>query len=81
MIDIRHNVILRDFVEESKAEGRVEGRTEGMTEVLRGQLKAKFGPLPKWAQERLAGASTVQLERWVKRILTAKTLEGALDKK
>ena len=46
--------------------------------ILRGLLETKFGSVPKWVDERLAAATSVQLERWLKRTLTADTLEGVL---
>ena len=49
--------------------------------MLRGQLATKFGRLPKWVDERLEEATSVQIERWAKKILTADTLEGVLGKK
>ena len=49
--------------------------------MLRGQLDTKFGKLPKWVDERLEEATSVQIERWLKKILTADTLEGVLGKK
>lgn len=48
--------------------------------MLRGQLKTKFGSLPKWVDEPLETASSAQLERWSKKILTVGTLEGVLGK-
>ena len=49
--------------------------------MLRGQLTTKFGRLPKWVDDRLDAASSVQVERWSKKILTADTLEGVLGKR
>ena len=49
--------------------------------MLRGMLATKFGSLPKWVDERLEAATSVQFERWSKKILTADTLEGVLGKK
>lgn len=49
--------------------------------MLRGMLATKFGRLPKWVDERLEEATSVQIERWSKKILTAATLEGVLGKK
>jgi hypothetical protein len=54
---------------------------KGQTKILRGQIKAKFHTLPKWADERLESASSVQVQRWSKKILTADTLEGVLGKR
>jgi hypothetical protein len=44
-------------------------------------LKEKFRALPGWADEKLQGATSVQVQRWLKKILTAETLEGVLGKK
>ncbi len=49
--------------------------------MLRGMLVTKFGRLPKWVDERLEEATSVQIERWSKKILVADTLEGVLGKK
>jgi len=49
--------------------------------TLRDQLRTKFRPLPKWADEKLESATSVQLQRWLKKVLTAETLEGVLGKK
>ena len=48
--------------------------------MLRGMLATKFGKLPKWVHERLEEATSLQVERWSKKILTAETLEGVLGK-
>ena len=48
--------------------------------MLRTQLATKFGKLPKWVDERLEAATSIQVERWSKKILTAVTLEGVLGK-
>lgn len=50
-------------------------------EVLRDQLNEKFHTLPKWADEKLASATPAQIQRWLRKILTAKTLEAVLGKK
>jgi hypothetical protein len=89
LIDVNKNEILRDFVEEAKAEGHAEGlakghaegRVEGRAEVLREQLGTKFGRLPKWAEERISRGSAAQVQRWARKILTAETSEGVLGKK
>ena len=52
-----------------------------MIKILRGQLHAKFGLVPKWAEERLEKANKAQIERWGKKLLNAKSLEGAIGKK
>jgi len=67
--DITKNEFVQDVVRDSLAN------------MLRGQLETKFGNLPKWVVERLEAATSVQVERWSKKILTADTLEGVLGKK
>ena len=49
--------------------------------MLMAVMKAKFGPLPKWASERIANASSVQLERWSRKMLVAGSLELVLGKR
>jgi predicted transposase YdaD len=79
-IDLRENVILREFYEEALAKGRSEGRTEGLAEgsarVVRDLLQSKFGPLPTAVQQLLARASISDVERWATRILKADTLDA-----
>ncbi len=67
--DITKNEFVQDVVRDSLAN------------MLRGQLETKFGRLPKWVDERLEAATSVQVERWSKKILTADSLEGVLGKK
>ena len=67
--DITKNEFVQDVVRDSLAN------------MLRGQLETKFGSLPKWVVERLEAATSDQVERWSKKILTADTLEGVLGKK
>jgi hypothetical protein len=70
-VDIDQNVFSRDIRDSAKAaglaEGRAEGKMEGMVTIVRDLLETRFGPLPRWAQEKL--------------VLTAATLEGVLGKK
>jgi hypothetical protein len=81
IIDVRKNPVLMRWRREAIAEGRSEGRTEGMSLVLRELLETKFGPLPKWAGDRLSKAAPARIELWAKRVLTADTLEGVLGRK
>ena len=64
---------VQSIVRDAKRDVRIQ--------VLRDQLKGKFRTLPAWVDERLEEATTVQLRRWLKKILTADTLEGVLGKK
>ncbi|MEZ5351479.1 MAG: hypothetical protein R2762_02495 [Bryobacteraceae bacterium] len=66
---------------EGKAEGRAEGKAEGKAEVVRELLEARFGPLPQWAESRVAGTGVAQLDRWARRLLTASSLEQAIGRR
>ena len=57
----------------AREEGREEGRTEGEAKALLRQIQAKFGPLEPAVEARIQGAEPAQLERWLERILTAKS--------
>ncbi len=54
------------------------GRQEGEVLLLRRQLIRRFGTLPTWAEERLAQASTEQVETWGDRVLEAASLTEVL---
>jgi hypothetical protein len=58
-----------------------EAVRDRLANMLQGLLEARFGRLPKWVDQRLESATSVQVERWSKKILTADTLEGVLGKR
>jgi predicted transposase YdaD len=84
-VEIEKNAFLRnirdDALAEGRAQGQVEGRAQGMIAILRNLLLAKYGRLPRWAEQRLAKATPAQAERWATRVLTAGTLEGILGER
>ena len=49
--------------------------------ILKGLLSTRFGSVPKWADERLDQARSVQLQRWLKNFATANSIESTVDKK
>lgn len=65
-----------------RAEGEARGEARGIEKGLRAsltlQLTKRFGVLPDWASERVAHASTAQLESYLDSILTAASLEETL---
>lgn len=65
-----------ELIRELYGKGRTEGRAEGEKTVLRKQLATRFGPLPRWAEEKLASASEEQLNEWAVWLLSAEHLEG-----
>jgi hypothetical protein len=68
----------RQAFEAGKARGEARGEAIGMSKVLRGLLETKFGPLPKWAQARMANANRARLERWARKVLVADRLEAVI---
>jgi hypothetical protein len=66
--DILKNEFVQDIIRDDRAK------------MMRKLLETKFGKVPKWVDERLEEATSVQIERWAKKILTAETLEGVLGK-
>jgi predicted transposase YdaD len=69
---------LAEAVAKGKAEGEAKGRAEGMAKLFREQLTIKFGPLPRWAEVRVAEARPNQVQRWAKKILSEDTLEAVI---
>jgi predicted transposase YdaD len=71
-------------IEETKAyqsifaEGKTEGKTEGKAGTLCRQLSRRFGPLPSWAEQRIAAASDAQLDTWLDGIFDATGVEDLL---
>lgn len=75
-----------EWIEGLRQEGELKGRKEGeRAGVLKGKqstlsqlLRLRFGPMPAWAEARLAAAPLEQLEGWIEAVLTAETLEGVI---
>jgi hypothetical protein len=53
-------------------------RHEGRSDVLRKLLALRFGTLRPEHEARLSSATAEELDRWVERVLTAKTIEDVL---
>jgi hypothetical protein len=64
---------------EGEARGLAKGKAEGKAELLRKLLTLKFGELSDDAQQRLARASEIQLDRLTERLLAADTLDAVLS--
>ncbi|MBM3734706.1 MAG: hypothetical protein FJW39_02880 [Acidobacteria bacterium] len=88
-IDIESNVLLRDIrdagyakgLAKGLAEGEAKGEAKGQARLLRSLLESKFGKMPAWATKRLAQASADDIARWGAKVLTARTIESALNGK
>ena len=72
---------LRDEVSllsEAKREGRIEGRVEAKRETALDLIESRFGALPEWPIQQVNEADLVQIEAWIKGVLTADSLEALL---
>jgi len=61
------------------AEGKAEGMAEGRVEIVLKQLTTRYGALSPAAQSRVRGVSAAEVDSIAERLLTAKTLEEALE--
>lgn len=73
--EARKMPILNDILD-NKVLGREFKR--GELTVLRRQIETRFGAMPSWAEERLAGRSPADLEELSVRVLDAQSLEDLL---
>jgi flagellar biosynthesis/type III secretory pathway protein FliH len=66
-------------ITEGKAEGKAEGEAAGLVQGERLLLKRlfmrRFGPMATSIEEKLAAATSEQLEIWADRVLDAATLD------
>jgi len=67
------------YYTQGKVDGKAEGRAEGRTALLTRQLTLRFGTLPSEVAARIAAASIEELDAIGERLLTARTLQEALD--
>jgi predicted transposase YdaD len=67
-----------EFLREIRDSGIELGRTQGMESLLKSQLEARFGPLPRWASDRLVSATPEQIQHWALQLVTANSLEAVL---
>jgi Domain of unknown function (DUF4351) len=63
--------VIGPAIREGLQQGRQEGLQRGRQEVLHSLLERRFGQLPDWVEERLAGLSPGDLDGLVARILEA----------
>jgi hypothetical protein len=64
---------------ESQAEGHEKGWKGGEAALLIKMLELKYGPLPSWAQDKIAQADANAIEQWAAKLLSAQTLEAVFD--
>jgi len=68
-----HEVLGREY-----KRGRQEGRQEGELNLLRRLLVKRFGPIPAWAEERLARCQVEEIEHLGERLTDVGSLEELL---
>jgi hypothetical protein len=69
-VDIREHEVLGPMF--------IAAHQEGELAILRRQIEKRFGAMPGWASEKLAGMPAPELEDLSERVLDAKSLEELL---
>ena len=77
MIDIMQNRVFGPMIREQLATAHQEGHQEALRSLSRRLIERRFGPLPVWAQARLAEASAETLTNWTLALDEADSLEAA----
>lgn len=70
---------MRSMLADTIREWQREFKREGEQEIVLRVLLKRFGPLPAWAQARVADAQMPQLEQWSERLLDANSLDEVFD--
>jgi len=68
-----------DFARQYFAQGRAEGKAEGRVEIILKLLTLRFGPLAEAIQTCVGGAPDAQLDAVAERMISAQTLDEALQ--
>lgn len=66
-------------MEKGLEKGLQQGQEAGEKRIFRQFLTGRFGPLPKWAEERIEIADLASIERWASGLARAASLEEALS--
>jgi len=61
-----------------EAKGKAEGEAKGKAEVIQRLLARRFGPLPCWAEQRIAAAPAEQLDAWLDALLEADSIAALI---
>ena len=78
IIDLMENDIIGPAIRQGLAQGLATGRAEGEQRLLRLQIEKRFGPIPEWANARLASLSVTEIEALGERIFDASSIETLL---
>lgn len=85
--ELRQTRFFKDVFNEGWQGGHQEGRQEGLEAGRQAEARAlllrllskRFGPVGEDTQQRIAEASTAQLETWADRLLDAPNLAAVFD--
>ena len=83
ILEDEHEAILREMTEQEDTAMlaqyiRDKGFQEGKLDLLERLLTYRFGPLPNWGRDQLAGATLDQLNRWAERVLEVDSIQAVL---
>ena len=78
--DIMDNKVFGPVIRQGREKGVAQGRLEERGLILRLQIAKRFGPLPGWAEERLANLSLPELEDLSLRVLDAQNINEMFDR-
>jgi hypothetical protein len=67
------------YVTTNERMAKAEGIQLGKIQALELLLKKRFGEIPGWASEKLASADLPKIENWTCAVLSATSIEDALD--
>ena len=67
--------LLEDALNRGRAEGEVKGALGAKRETLQSLIQLKFGTQSEAVDARLSEADLEQLDRWIKGVLTANSLD------
>ncbi|HMN46789.1 MAG TPA: DUF4351 domain-containing protein [Povalibacter sp.] len=70
---------VKDWTKNWKEQGIAEGRAEGRVDLITRLLSKRFGPLTDDVRNRISGASIDELDAIGERLLTAQTLQEAME--
>jgi hypothetical protein len=68
----------QEGLQEGERKGERKGEREGERKLLRLIIERRFGPMPGWAEERLASRSTAEMEDLSVRVQDAPSIEDLL---
>jgi predicted transposase YdaD len=81
-IDLMENTIIgpaiRKGLEQGELMGELKGELKGELRILHRLIEQRFGPIPPWAGEQLAGRSADELEELTERLLKVPSIEDLL---